>query len=383
MPGTTTLFTSPAYRNPDWRCENVTHAKIHGGLAGAFVGDFMGMPWETMRKQQIMHATNGVGVKGPVGPVQRAIVATQSLKIGDYTDDWQLTAVMARSLLATGGRLNLQHCANAHIEALEKTIFGWGKGTIQAIQGIRDGKRKFISNHFEELPLPSANEGAGNGVIMKVFPLAISEVMFSDIDDHIDGLLLDCICLGSMTHPDYRAILAAYAVAYTMCKALTRPRGNPLRFIDILDIINFLHKKIKRWELGFDEARLGGNHPSVSYKLGVLCELLTIHGRNVTIANVAEAVGSGFVAWETAAFVLGAFACQPSNFEEALGKTIDEGGDTDSNASILGTLIGANVGVEVIPKEWMAINPEIADAKTFADEFMELFRMRYSTSVDC
>jgi hypothetical protein len=62
----------------------------------------------------------------------------------------------------------------------------------------------------------------------------------------------------------------------------------------------------------------------------------------------------------------------PNRFAEALRDIVALGGDTDTNASILGGLLGAQLGEEGIPLGWRTFRPEFQEAVDLADELCNL-----------
>jgi ADP-ribosylglycohydrolase len=92
-------------------------------MLGVLIGDALGMPVETMSRALIGLLNDGAGVTDYMDPVQRRVTDTQHLKRGDYTDDWQLTSVVADSLSRCCG-FNMADMAKSHIEAMQASTFG-------------------------------------------------------------------------------------------------------------------------------------------------------------------------------------------------------------------------------------------------------------------
>jgi ADP-ribosylglycohydrolase len=72
--------------------------------------------------------------------------------------------------------------------------------------------------------------------------------------------------------------------------------------------------------------------------------------------SVALEVGAGWnvLCADTVPFCLWAFARHLNSFEEALWTTASVPGDRDTNGAIVGGLMAALTGVEVIPEDWRA-----------------------------
>ncbi len=316
--------------------------KIQGCLLGVQIGDALGMPVETMTHSEIMQLHGGRGVVTFMDPVQRKIKEMINLKAGQTTDDWQLTQVVAESIIASG-RFNVEDCAERHVNALATSTFGWGKTTQRSIEDIRDRKRDLS----EPPPIPDTpNAGCGNGIIMKVAPVAIlaaSNCIRKKMsrDESLDALSKMCMDLCFITHPDPRAGYAAFAVAIVIHDVLL---GHTVTSRDVSTKLLHVITKVKELERKFQGFRF--NQDSVSGRLERLFHVC----HDATLLR--EAVGCGFTAMDTAAFTIGTFFRHPNQFKKGVLEAVNAGGDTDTNASIVGAMIGAQVGTRGIPLEW-------------------------------
>lgn len=351
-----------------------TRERVRGCLLGIAVGDALGVPWETRSPEEILAATEGRGVTGYVSPELSGIPDMRRAPLGATSDDWQLTSVVGQSLLRTGGRLDLVDCANGHVRALAETTFGWGGTTRVAIEDIRDGRR----HPLDPLPPPKPGHGGGNGVVMKVAPLAICSALRGDDpgEDAVesDPLMRETLALGGLTHADPFAQVAAYPVARVIRRLIlglcvengwaTYARADAT-----------MGAAAAQQHLGIDH-----RHPD-----GVVDALVRSQERGGAkpFYAAARAEKVAFRARETAAVALAVFfegqwrdelhGKDPSRrFAATISATIGLGGDTDTNASIVGAMLGAQLGVEGIPPEWRAI-PSAGEAVDLADKLCDLF----------
>lgn len=332
-------------------------SRVRGCLLGVAIGDALGMPWETMPPEEILTATNGRGVTTFHPPHQTRVKDTVGLAAGSTTDDWQLTTVVARSLLATSGRLDIADCARRHVESLAQTTFGWGKGTQKATEDIRDARRDIS----RRLPMPESGKASGNGVVMKIAPLAIvSGLRGEEPAKDSDPLLDACVSLGDLTHPDRDASVAAYAVAAEI-RALVFNR-----FLSPPSLGNLVRRAEGR--LRTDRAT-SGRLEDVAQK-----------GADAFYGEARAQKGKAYSGPVSAALALAIFwqyegVCGVSwqdLFLTAMARIIGLGGDTDTNASILGGLLGAWFGEEGIPLAWRKFRPEFHEAIDLADELCSL-----------
>jgi ADP-ribosyl-[dinitrogen reductase] hydrolase len=340
---------------------------IQGCLMGVAIGDALGMPVETMKHEDIMQLNKGRGVIGFMPVVQKRVWDTAELKAGDTTDDWQLTRAVANSLIRTKGALDITDCANEHIRELEKSAFGWGKGSQSAIEAIRDGKRDPIK---DSLPPAEKGKGCGNGVIMKIAPLAIANALTVKKND-LD-LWHECKKLGSLTHPDIRASIAAYVIAYLMQDIIFNRRlhlrENRTQYILGMIIAVALDAE--------ESEKLGPNTnlDLVSDRLIKLSHIMD--SPNVLHGDFAETlrivIGCGFNALDSVAFSIGTFLRHPNDFCAGVLEAVNAGGDSDTHASIVGALIGLNCGLSAIPKEWQDFSPHFQEALEIGDRLNSL-----------
>lgn len=327
--------------------------KIRGCLMGVAIGDALGMPVEGLKPFEVAAVNRGSGVRGFMSPVPgREMFGTHELKAGGTTDDWQLTKAVARSLIRTNGRLDLQDCAEEHVRELKARTISWGNTTTSAIQAIADGKRNVLR---DTLPPALPKQGCGNGVMMKIAPIAIINAHTS-----VECLWDDCRALGSLTHADIRASLAAFAIAARIRESLIAEEGagEPVGF-------SFLTQLIE--DVRDIEKHLGMDEELVSDRLILIDDAIHDHVALRTIPGYMR-----FHAMYTVTITLGTFLRHPRDFRAGILEVVNAGGDADSNGAIVGAMIGAHVGLQGIPYEWRSFNPAFNDAIDLADKLAEL-----------
>lgn len=309
-------------------------AKFEECLLGIQIGDAMGMPVEIMTPEEILAATDGKGVQGFIDPVQRRIHDTMDLKAGDTTDDWQLTRIVAESLIAMGG-YDQQHQALMHIKAYEESQFGWGGTTTKGIESLIEGRDPSLP-----LPAPKPGTGCGNGVAMKIAPIALYVTARCKTAAKVP---LRSIVMehGKLTHPDVRASIAAYALAFGISHVLTNPLIKAGGWTMDRTRESFMSTLIE--EIVDVERHLGlpqGSPDAVSRKLILASQLLK------DPEGLREQVGTGCISIESVPFALATFARHFGSFKDGVLEAVNAGGDTDTIASMVGALIGANGGGE-------------------------------------
>ena len=329
---------------------------IQGCLMGVMIGDAMGMPVETMKHEEIMKLNDGRGITDFVAPIQRRIKETACLNAGDTTDDWQLTRAVAHSIIRSHGPLDIVDCAQEHVHELSQSTFGWGWTSQTAIEAIRDGKRNPLTDLVASAP---PGKGCGNGVIMKIAPVAIAYTVLCGEDPENEYLWQQCRKLGCLTHPDIRASIAAYAVALMMNHVIMNPHSTIVAHGGtVLDNIIDLVAWVERREMVYVDL--------VSDRMRLIPGVI----RSAKLLRVT--VGCGCHAIDTAAFTIGTYLRNQQDFRAGVLEAVNAGGDTDTNASIVGALIGLNGGLNAIPSGWRSFDKRFEESLGIGTELARL-----------
>ena len=316
--------------------------RVRNCLLGVAIGDALGMPWETMEYQEIL-ARNGARPVGDMADAaQTRLTDTAGFKRGMTTDDTQLTMAVAQSLIRSGG-FNLEDQAREHLAAYEGPACGWGGTTRLALESLKAGRHPSV-------PMPPITvapghnpKGRGNGVAMKIAPLALWHALRQTWFE-CDPLLTETMALGQMTHSDIRASVAAYAVAAVIMENLlfhhhgTRPE----EYLDKIDAA--VRVAERRWNSVQDD------EDRVSKRLQIVRRTFR------DLDSLRAQVRPSCDALESVPFSIGIFLRHPNDLEAALSEAATAGGDADTNAAMVGAMCGANLveayGSRPIPRRW-------------------------------
>lgn len=329
--------------------------KIIGCFLGVLLGDALGMPWEMMSHEEIMLATKKSGVSGFSRPRQFKIEDTMHLEVGQFTDDWQLTRSVARSLIQSQG-FDLMDCLREQLVELELNHCGFGKSTLENLQALQKLLAKNGGKFVGVLPSGDKlkGQGTGNGVAMKISPLAIYfSVRPEDLFEAVKKF-------GSVTHKDPQAYLAAYILGLAIGSVFEQSIGFCSKD-ELRNQIAGLASSLIAEITVRDRVAFGGKCSQLQFGLIRLGELIN-SGQIADPAVVAQKLGTGCHCAHSVPFALAMFLRHPTDFRAAVIESINQGGDTDTNASMVGSLVGANVGALAIPEEWRAFRPEYAEA---------------------
>lgn len=330
---------------------NILLDRIRGMLAGVVIGDSLGVPVETMTEEAISKLSGGVGVIGYMDPKKTRKDCPDDVCLYSYSDDWQMTKVVANSLIKCNG-YNGADMAESHLHAMSQSTFGWGRGSIKSLQEIASGQRRWD----QPIIWRSTRSGCGNGVIMKISPLAICAILTRNYQklNTLDSVLDTVMSLAAMTHSDPRAGLSAMPVIMMMTEVLRSGRfARPESVYEVC--IEFLIELEKAYNL---------NDNLLSKRLKVV--------DISTVDSLIISAGTGFTAWETACFALGVYRRHTLDFTSAILEAVNAGGDTDTNASVVGAIVGGAVGLSGIDAKWL-VNPHVADAIELADNIYKRF----------
>jgi ADP-ribosyl-[dinitrogen reductase] hydrolase len=239
---------------------------------------------------------------------------------GMVSDDTEHTCMVAQTLIATGND-----------SAIFRQIFAWRLRLWLLSLPVGTGVATLKSTLRLWCGFPSNRSGvwsAGNGPAMR------SPIIGAAIED-LDSIQELVRASTRITHRDPKAEWGALAVAIAARQAAI---GN--------DSADEYLGQIRR-VLPSGAAELAG----------LLERAATSAGRREEPKDFAESIGlknrvSGYV-YHTVPVVVQSWLRYPRNFRSAVTGLIACGGDTDTLAAIGGGIVGAAVGKEGIPEEWL------------------------------
>jgi ADP-ribosylglycohydrolase len=307
---------------------DIDRTRARGAMLGLAVGDALGATneFETERT-------------GPAFPRLASGPQTEmvgrgpfDLAPGQVTDDTEMAACLARSLLACGG-LDPADVARRYASWAEHA-FDVGNLTRGVLERVRAGEDAFAAAR-------DAWQGgsAGNGSLMRTAPLA---VWLAARPIELVGAALQ---ESAITHHDPRCRLACAAFDAAIAAALRGTALPPGMAAAARSAIEAGASLLAR-ERGPGQVRVAQARRDL---LGDLDAAATDDpGLYAGAASIVETKGFVRVAFRLAFWHLH----HAPSFEAGLVDVVNRQGDSDTNGAITGALLGARFGEGAIPRRW-------------------------------
>jgi len=288
--------------------------KIRGIITGVAIGDALGMPVESLSPETIQKYFKWISeYEAP----NKKTKCFHNLKKGQWTDDTQLTLAIGESIVENKG-INYEDIAKRHVDVFLNGRRGWGRATRLGVQKLLDGYKWWASGD---------KQAAGNAPPMKIAPIGILYGL--NIINKIQMISI-CTNISQMTHCDPRAIIAATIQAYLIGFCVK------YNYFDDHEIYKLSHE-------------LEGD---------ILCDdsisrmFIFPNIKKMTDGDIREYYGAGPFVNESLPFTYSMIIKYKDDPEECLEHIINQGGDSDTNASMAGAILGALHGYSKFPLKW-------------------------------
>jgi ADP-ribosylglycohydrolase len=310
-----------------------------GPLLGMAVGDALGTTYEFERIDQLDYptlatapATDIVG-GGPFG-----------LEAGQITDDTQMAVCIARSLTEKRA-VDMLDIATRYI-AWFQHAFDVGNQTAAALEAIEAGAN--VGTAAREVWRASGRRAAGNGSLMRCAPIGVfcaPLVSRAKLGELVEASLTDSL----ITHADPRCAIACAAFNAAIGAGLMTPT-NPRAQLELARAaIPIAAGKLR--ELYDDNADDTALVDAAVQDLQADLEAATSNDPGVYRVDLDLRRMAGFV---RVAFRLAFWhLVNTPSWRDAVVDVASRGGDADTNAAIVGALLGARDGVHAIPRAWI------------------------------
>ena len=288
----------------------MAQAHIAGCILGTALGDSIGLPYEGLSKRR--------SVKLFGTPDRHRLL----FRRGMISDDTEHTCMVAQSLISSG-------CdPDAFCRSLGWRFRFW-LATVPAGIGMAT-LRSIIRLWLGFSPYRSGVFSAGNGPAMR------SAIIGAAIDDR--KLMAELVRVSSrVTHTDPKAEFGAFAVALAARMSRLHCKVTSKQFVSEL------------------ESELAGNGAEL---MSLIADAAASVDNGQSTPSFAESLGladgvSGYV-YHSVPVAIHAWLTHQNDFRSAIISIVECGGDADSTGAIVGGIIGAGVGDDGLPPDWLA-----------------------------
>ncbi len=286
---------------------------IKSALFGIAVADALGVPYEFLDRSEMF----GNPVTGMIGN------GTHNQLAGTFSDDSSLTFCLAEALTYD---FQLENVAKNFLKWYNEAfwtaggvVFDIGITTEIALERLSNGRSPELSGETDEF-------SNGNGSLMRILPLVF---VMKDLD-YIQRFELTKK-VSAITHGHIRSVIACF---YYLEFASQLIEG-----IDKYCIYKNLQSSIP-----MQLKSMGIVEHEINMFKGLLVD--SIADRSLT-----DVFSSGYVVHTLEASIWCLLITE--NYSEAVLKSINLGGDTDTTAAVTGGLAALLYGFDSIPNEWL------------------------------
>ena len=300
---------------------------ILGSILGAFYGDSSGATLEfyngPFSEEEVLKAMELPG-KGRMW-----------LGEGQITDDSELAICLAIGLLKGIDNINnpnLDNIANMYQKWFLSEPFDIGMTIRSILHEIKEEPFKGLANKMIEIAKLKSPNSKSNGSLMRCTPIPIYGTIKKMSLDEISNLaILDA----SLTHSNsiVQEVNSIYSIA--IASLLQNPKN-----------INNCLENVKKY-IKSEEVMSWFSKATSCLQVNSIRNLEEMRVKLDTLTDCRNQIG-----YLKHAFILAfSLLVNKISYKEAICVTIMCGGDTDTNASIVGGLLGAFWGFEELPKE--------------------------------
>lgn len=314
------------------------YEKILGGLLGGAVGDAMGAATEVRTMEQIKEFFGGY-VRDFIAPPSDTF--GRGRKAGQITDDFSQAYFLARAIVDNCGEISEEVAKTALLKWSENDEYFIpfaGPTTRAAIMSIKGEKTNnpldFLFNN---------NGQASNGSAMRIAPVGLLN------PGNVDKAIEDAIMVCMPTHANNLSISGACAVAAAVSEAMRSEA----------DVFTILQAGIHGSKVGETIGRRVGktlSGPSVEKRINLAVELaLRSNGMEEAMMSISDYVGTGLHISEAVPAAFGLLIAAKGDVMETIYASVNIGGDTDTIATIAGSIAGTLRGYNAFPKGYLNI----------------------------
>ncbi len=303
-----------------------TYDAAIGCLLGALVGDAAGATLEFLGRQPTQKEVNRAMMM-PGGGIWQVAP-------GQITDDGELTLCLAQAL-AQSQSFEIETVAQNYARWVASKPFDIGSTTASSLGSYSQSRWQEVLEQegyaavMTQAAAQRCMKSKANGSLMRISPLGIWGYQFSN-----EELARFAQQDSRLSHPNLSCCYAVACYTIAIASLIREPGDRKKAFDSAKSWLELQAKRVQNKEFACNQ----GQEEVLSWLQDAENNL-----------NIGYHPHAGFVKIAfTHAFrhlLLG------SDYVEAIGETLSGGGDTDTNACIVGGLIGAACGAKEIPEE--------------------------------
>lgn len=340
--------------------------KIRGSLISAGVGDALGAPTELYQIDEILNKYNGL-LTSFVTPPNDTFAGDLNGVKGLITDDASQMYVLAEGLISAGyDQFTNQDWVECLLRWAQMQPYAnyQGPTTELIVKALKAGTPTNEIGRIGLSERQAPQVGVTNGAGMRVAPAGL--VYPGDIDKSCELALLTCL----PSHDTNIAIASACAIAAAVSQAMAHNAT-----VDSV-IEAALLGAAKGESLARQHARVVAG-PSIEMKIRLAVSIANECDDLIEFLRKMEGhVGNSVLAHESIPCALGIIAFTQGDVFQGIVAATNIGNDTDSIATMVGSIAGALNGSDAIPQEmldeWLAVNSRDFDVTAIADGLTEL-----------
>lgn len=294
--------------------------KVKDGIIGLLIGDALGVPVE-FKSREYLH-------KNPITKMEGH--GTYNMPSGTWSDDTSMTLATMASIV-TKNTIDYTDIIEEFCEFVfngkyvQYYVFDYGNTTVSALEKYCSGTPALESGG-------TSDRSNGNGSLMRILPLAyIPDITYETIEN-ISGL----------THAHKRSKIACVLyieIARSMLK----------NDLTIIKHVKNAFESIKKYYKNENELKYFKKIFNLDFSGGVSSGGYVLDSLESTIYCLLTT----------------------DNYQDAVLKAVNLGGDTDTTAAICGGLAGIYYGYDAIPIDWINTVDQIDKVLSLCEKYEE------------
>lgn len=325
---------------------------IHGGLAGAVIGDALGAITETLSINQIRNLYGWIEDFQPL----RHKPYDQDRVIGAWTDDASLVAAMMRAVI-DAGEVELKAVINRLMEWADSPEAKFsGPSTKRAVEQIAAGADPRIVGMGDVITFT----GASNGGAMKAAPAGWAHPGDPEAAAHAAAV----IC--TPTHNTQIAIAGAAAVAAACAQACV-----PGVTLESVITAGVTGAQIGE-SIGLSQGREVAG-ASVERRISWAVDVANAASSlDEAVVELADRIGAGLNTHESVPAAFGILAAARGDVNQTIICGANIGDDTDTVGTMAAAIAGTYSGFTAVNPDWYSLMVEVngVDFEKLASDFV-------------